>query len=82
MHAKPTLAGPSALSTAVAAALATVIAIGILTAVLGLFQSEGVPLEHVAKAERACVQHTYVSEREACVRDWLAASRAQSVASK
>jgi hypothetical protein len=38
-------------------------------------------MEQLAAAERACTLHVYVSEREACMREWLAA-RAPNVASK
>jgi hypothetical protein len=82
MNAKPTFASPSSLSITVAAALATFIAIGLLTAVAFLFQRDGTPLEQLAAAERACTQHVYVSEREACMHEWLAAAHASNVASK
>jgi hypothetical protein len=39
-------------------------------------------MEQLAAAERACTQRAYVSERESCMREWLAASRASSVASQ
>jgi hypothetical protein len=82
MNTKPTFARSSSLSTTVAAALATFIAIGLLTSVAFLFQRDGAPLEHVAAAERACMQPVYVSEREACMREWLAVARASNVANK
>jgi len=82
MNAKPTFPRPSSLSTTVAAALATFIAIGLLTAFVLLFQHDGVPLGQLAAAERACTQNAYVSEREACMREWLAAAHASNVASK
>jgi hypothetical protein len=67
MNAKPTLARPRVVTT-VAAALSTVIAIGLLTAVTGLFQRDGAPFGQVGIAEHACANHTFISEREACVR--------------
>jgi hypothetical protein len=82
MHAKPTFPQPSSLSTTVAAALATFIAIGLLTGIAFLFQRDGAPFEQLAAAERACAQHVYVSEREACMHDWLVAARVSNVASK
>ena len=82
MNAKPTLARPRVVTTVAAAALSTVIAIGLLTAVTGLFQRDGAPFEQVVIAERACAQHVYVSERESCMREWLGAARASNVASK
>jgi hypothetical protein len=82
MYAKPTFRRSSPFSITIAAALATFIAIGLLTAVAFLFQRDGKPLEQLAAAEHACTQHAYVSEREACMREWLAAARASTVASK
>ena len=82
MNAKPALSRPPAVAVAVAATLATLISIGVLGAVSGLFHSRGLPMEQAAAAERACVSHIYVSERESCMHDWLAAVQAQSVASK
>lgn len=82
MNAKPTFPRSSSFSITIAAALATFIAIGLLTAVAFTFQRDGKPLEQLAAAERACVQRIYVSEREACMREWLAATRSPNVASK
>jgi len=82
MNAKPTFVSPSSLSITFAAGLATLIAIGLLTAVALLFQHEGAPMEQLAAAERACSEHVYVSEREACMREWLDAGHAPKVASK
>jgi hypothetical protein len=70
---------PNVFSVA-AAALATVIAIGIFTLVADLFQSRGAPLAQLAAAERACAARVYVSERETCMKEWLAASHGNSVA--
>jgi hypothetical protein len=82
MNAKPKLARPHAVTTLVAATLATLIAIGLLTAVTGLFQRDGAPFEQVVIAEHACTNYAFVSEREACVRVFLAASRVRNVASR
>jgi len=82
MNAKPTLARPRVVTTIAAAALSTVIAIGLLTTVTGLFQRDGAPFEQVVIAEHACANHTFISEREACVRLYLAASRVRNVASR
>jgi hypothetical protein len=82
MNTKPTLDHPRSVTIAVAATLSTVVAIGILAAVTGLFHSRGAPMEQLAAAERACASHPYVSDRENCMREWLAASRGQTVASK
>ena len=82
MSTKPTLARPCVVMMIAAAALSAVIAIGLLAAVTGLFQRDGVPLEQVVIAEHACANHAFISEREACVRLHLAASRVQNVASR
>jgi hypothetical protein len=82
MIAKPTFPRSSSFSITIAAALATLIAIGLLTAVAFMFQRDGKPMEQLAAAERACIQRVYVSEREACMREWLAAARSSNVASK
>jgi hypothetical protein len=55
-----------------AAALAALITIGIFSGVVELLHHDGRPLERLAAAERACASRAYVSEREACVREWLA----------
>jgi hypothetical protein len=82
MNAKPVLAGPHIVTTIAAAALSALIAIGLLSAVTGLFQRDGAPFEHVVIAERACANYGFVSEREACVRLFLAASRVRNVATR
>jgi hypothetical protein len=82
MNAKLNFAFPSSSLTVIAAALATVIALGILSTVVMLFQSRGAPMERLAAAERACVQNAYQSERVACIKERLVAERiaaAQSV---
>jgi hypothetical protein len=81
MNARPTFPRSSALSMTVTAALAVSIAISLLTGVAFLFRRDGAPMQQLAAAERACIQHVYVSEREACMREWLAAAHAFSVAS-
>ena len=55
-----------------AAALGAAITVGIFSGVVALFQHNGLPLERLAAAERACASRAYVSEREACMREWLA----------
>lgn len=82
MNAKPTLPHASSLTTAGIATLSAFVAIGLLSAVVVLFQRQGAPMEQLAAAERACIQHAYVSEREACMREWLAAARSLSVAGR
>ena len=82
MNAKPTLARPNVGTTILAAALSVLIAIGLLTAVAGLFLRDGAPLEQVVIAERACADHAFVSERETCIGLFLAASRVRNLASR
>jgi len=82
MNAKPTLARPHVVTTVVAASLSALIAIGLLTAVTDLFQRDGAPFEQVLIAEHACASYAFVSERETCVRLYLAASRVRNVASR
>ena len=80
MNAKPILARPHVGTTLVGAALSALIAIGLLANVAGLFLRDGAPLEQAVIAERACSDHAFVSEREACTRSFLAASHRQQVA--
>jgi len=82
MNAKPTLARPHVVTTIIAAALSSFIAIGLLSAVTGLFQRDGAPFEQVVIAEHACTNYAFVSERETCVRLFLAASRVRKLASR
>jgi hypothetical protein len=82
MNAKSTLTRRHVVTTAVAAALSALIAIGLLTAVTDLFQRDGVPFEQVVIAEDACANYAFVSERATCVRLYLAASRFRNVASR
>jgi hypothetical protein len=82
MNARPTLARRHVVTTIVAAALSVLIAIGLLTAVTDLFQRDGAPFEQVVIAEDACGNYAFVSERETCVRLYLAASRLRNVASR
>jgi hypothetical protein len=81
MNAKPALARRHVVTTIVAAALSALIAIGLLTAVTDLFQRDGAPFEQVVIAEHICAS-AFVSEREACMRLYLAASRVRNVASR
>lgn len=81
MNARFKLAFPNAIR-AFAAALAVAVTAGILWSVVGLFQSRGAPMETLAAAERACAQHAYHSEREACIKRWVAEVRAVRVASQ
>jgi hypothetical protein len=80
MNANPVLARPLG-TTIVAAALSFLVTIGLFTAVADLFLRDGTPLQNVAIAERACSELAFVSEREACVRSFLAAAYDRHVAS-
>ena len=80
MNAKLNFASPNPFLTVATATLAAVIAMGILWTVVSLFQSRGVPMERLAAAERACAQHAYQSERDACMKQWIAEFRATPVA--
>jgi hypothetical protein len=82
MNGKPAFPLSNSFSIAIAATLATLITIGVLTAVAILFQRDGKPLEQLAAAQRACMRHVYLSERESCMREWLATLPASNVASK
>jgi hypothetical protein len=81
MKAKPGVAHPNVVTTIVVAALSALIGIGLLSAVTGLFQRDGTPFEHVVIAEHDCTNYAFVSEREACVRLYLASSHVLNVAS-
>jgi hypothetical protein len=83
MDARPTFAQLVPLSISItAAALATIIAVCLLAGISLLFQSVGAPFELLAASERACIERVYISEREACMREWLASARASNIASK
>jgi hypothetical protein len=80
MKAKMTRTSP--LLVVATAALAALTAIGLLASVATLFQLDGAPLELLVRAERACMQHSYVSARDACMRELIAAVQTSSIASK
>ena len=66
--------------TFTAATAATVISLALLWGVVTLFQSRGAPLEELAAAERACAGQVYVSDREACMKQWIAENQRTRVA--
>ena len=80
MNARLNVAAPRPVQTIAAAAVATVVALGILWSVATLFQSRGAPLERLVGAERACASHAYVSDREACMKQWIAENQRTRVA--
>ncbi|MEO8303152.1 MAG: hypothetical protein ABI724_03440 [Betaproteobacteria bacterium] len=79
---KPNLPPLSPITHFIAATLAGIVTVGLFAGVTDLFQHDGKPMERIVAAERACVGHAYVSEREACVRQRLAATPIVSVASR
>ena len=80
MNARPNVAAIRPVQTIAVAAVATVVALGILWSVATLFQSRGAPLEELAAAERACASQVYVSDREACMKQWIAENQRTRVA--
>jgi hypothetical protein len=78
MNRNPNPARTGGAIACVAAALSTLIAIGILAGVTTLFQSRGMPMAQLAAAERACAGKVYVSDQEACMREWVAASQGEA----
>ena len=62
--------------------LSGVIAGTMLSAVVFLFQSRGTPLQTAAAAERACGHYESRAEQNACIKEWLVARRATSVAER
>ena len=73
MTTKPTLPHLRPLFCFIAAVLAGTVTTGIFSGVTDLLQRNGMPFERQLAAERACADRTYLSEREACVRQWLGA---------
>jgi hypothetical protein len=69
-------------ATVILAALALVIAVGLLSGVVVLFLGDGRPFEQAVIAERACSEPAFVSEREACMRAFMAAGQRPAVASR
>jgi len=69
-------------ATVAAGALAVLISSALLGGVLALFLRDGMPYEEALIAERACSEPRFVSEREACIRAFAAASERPAVASR
>lgn len=72
----------SGLGTVLTSAVATLIALGILIGTTVLFQSRGMPMAELAAAERACAGQTHRSDRERCVREWVAAAHGDRLATR
>jgi hypothetical protein len=81
MNTQPILPRPLG-TIIVASALSFLITIGLFFAVTGLFLLDGAPLHNVVIAERACNNLAFVSEREACMRSFLARAHDRRVASR
>ena len=82
MRANPAFPRHSGLGTVITSAVATLIALGILIGTTMLFQSRGMPMAELAAAERACAGQTYVSDRERCMREWVAATHGDRLADR
>ena len=80
-RANPAFPRRSGLGTVITSA-ATLIALGILIGTTMLFQSRGMPMAELAAAERACAGQTYVSDRERCMREWVAAAHGDRLAER
>lgn len=80
MNGRLGFASPTCAPLFSAGILSGVIAGTLLSAVVFLFQSRGTPLETAAAAERVCGHYLYRSEQDACIKEWLAARRATTVA--
>ena len=57
------------------ALIAGVITGSIVSGVVLLFQSRGMPLGELASAERACGQYLYKSDKDACIKEMVALQR-------
>jgi hypothetical protein len=82
MNGKLRFASPSGVLLFSAAGLAGVVAATLFSTVVLLFQSRGTPMEAMVAAERACGPDLYRSERQACVKEWLAAKCMRSLANR
>lgn len=72
----------SGLGTVITSAAAVLIALGILIGTTMLFQSRGKPMAELATAERACAGQTNVSDRERCMREWVATTHGDRLAAR
>ncbi len=80
MNARPRVPRMDVRPTVIAAAVAALVSIVLLASVVALFTREGAPLQEIATAQQACADHPYVSERDACVQSYIAATRRAVVA--
>ena len=82
MNAKPAFARRPVAVNVAAAVLAVLIGFGTLGVLTGLFQRDGAPFEQLVVADQACADRAFASERDACVRLFIAATRVQNLASR
>ena len=80
MNAVPKLPRRHPVTSALAVVLSAVIALALLGGVTELFQRDGTPFEQLVAAEHACTNYAYASEREPCVRVYLATARLRVLA--
>jgi len=80
MNATPKLPRRHPVTSALAVVLSAVIALALLGGVTELFQRDGTPFEQLVAAEHACTNYAYASEREPCVRVYLATARLRVLA--
>jgi hypothetical protein len=80
MNAAPKLPRRHPITSALAVVLSVVIALALLGGVSQLFQRDGTPFEQLVAAEHACANYGYASEREPCVRVYLATARLRVLA--
>jgi hypothetical protein len=80
MNATPKLPRRHPVTSALAVVLSVVIAVALLGGVTELFQRDGTPFEQLVAAEHECTNYAYASEREACVRVYLATARLRVLA--
>lgn len=81
MNGKPLLARPHLGTKIVAAALSSLITIGVFTVIARLFLGDGTRWAQAVIAARACNDAEFVAEREACTRAVIAL-HTQRVASR
>jgi hypothetical protein len=77
---QPTLPRRPTALRALSLALAVVATGALFASIAAAFQRDGRPYERAIAAERACADHAFVSEREACVRATLESGRRVRVA--
>jgi len=82
MKPKPILTRRRIGTALLATTLSVFVTVGLIGAVVGVFQRDGVLFEEVVMAEHACADRAFVADREACVRLRIARSRIRGAASR